>query len=79
MGRVADAVYGRLPRLRYEIESRRGNTWVRDIDLRAIAQLEVGSGLEDPERLKELLPRLGSTTTCPSCSRRTCIGRSARD
>jgi cephalosporin hydroxylase len=65
MSRVADAVYSRLPRLRYEIESRRGNTWVRDIDLDAIAQLEQVSGLEDQQRLEGFLPRLGINDDMP--------------
>jgi Methyltransferase domain len=65
MGRVADVMYRRLPRLRYEVESRRGETWVRDIDLGAIAQLEAASGLDDPQRLEALLPRLGINDDMP--------------
>jgi cephalosporin hydroxylase len=65
MGQVADAVYRRFPRLRYEVESRRGTTWVGDIDLGAIAQLEAATGLEDPRRLEEFLPRLGLNDEMP--------------
>ena len=68
---AADMVRDRIPpRLRDEIVARWGTMWcirrwIRSTHLGAVEQFDGISGLEDPERLEEFLPRLGINNDLP--------------
>jgi cephalosporin hydroxylase len=66
VSRIKTLVRTRLaPRLTYEVSSRRGRGWIRDIDLDVLSHLDHADDLSDPRRLEQLMPMLGLNGDIP--------------